>query len=256
MKIKVSTKAKMFSYHNDDPFAYSRLQNRNYIKSLDLMDWNYVYRVKNVNDVKKYSKYCEVLLPYPNTDCIFPIKDIEKKYDVVFIGHYEDDGRDRVICELIKDDSINFMLFGTNWDKSKSYAFIQENLGEILPVYLNDYNRVLNESKIALCFFSSLNNDEYTRRTFEIPASGTILLSQYSKESTMILKPNIEAVYFTSTLNLITQLKQYLSNESLRAEIAINGFNKVINGGHTYLDRVKQIIHRFNSIVDDSNNIS
>ena len=57
-------------------------------------------------------------------------------------------------------------------------------------------------------------------------------------------------------LNLITQLKQYLSNESLRAEIAINGFNKVINGGHTYLDRVKQIIHRFNSIVDDSNNIS
>jgi|APSaa5957512535_1039671.scaffolds.fasta_scaffold06699_6 spore maturation protein CgeB len=241
-KIKRFTSANLISFHNDDPFVlYNRQASRNYIKSLSFMDWNYVYRKKNISDVKKYNPRCSVLLPYPNTDFIFPIENQVKKYDVIFIGHYENSGRDELICDLIAEKSINFMLFGTGWQKSPMYDYIREQLGDIKPIYDGDYNSTLNETKIALCFFSSLNNDRYTRRTFEIPAAGTLILSQYSNESAALLIPNEEAAYFRSKDELIEEIIFYLSHDIDRERVAKNGYKKVIFGGHTYMDRALQV---------------
>jgi spore maturation protein CgeB len=243
LQIKNVSQAKLISYHNDDPFIDSkRHENRNYISALDLMDCNYVYRKKNIIDVRKYSKHCDILLPYPNSDFIFPLKNCKKKYDVVFIGHYERDGRDRIIWDLINDKSVNFKLFGTDWHKSPFYEDILNKMGVIKPVYCKNYNLILNNAKIALCFFSKLNNDQYTRRTFEIPAAGTTLLSQYSNESAALLKPDVEAIYFNSSTELLEKTHFYLRYDKERNIIAENGYRKVIYGGHTSLDRVKQIL--------------
>jgi len=242
-KIKNICFAKFASYHNDDPFiSKSKCRNKHYIASLTWMDFNYVFRQKNVTDVQKHTKHCEILLPYINTDLIHPIEDCEKKYDVVFVGHYENDGRDQIIRELIKDDSINFMLFGTDWDKSPIYADIKTKLGDIKPVYEEKYNMTLNQTKMALCFFSSLNNDHYTTRTFEIPASGSTLISQYSKESAEFFKPDLEAIYFKSTSEMVDKIHFYIKHDQDRNIIAHNGYRKVIDGRHTSIDRAKQII--------------
>lgn len=244
-KIKASTNATLVSFHNDDPFASgNRRQSRNYIVSLGLMDWNYVYREKNLQDIRKYTKHCEILLPYPNTDFIYPLEKVGKKYDVVFVGHYEDDGRENAICDLIADRSINFRLFGTGWQNSAAYGYIKDQLGEIAPVYHDGYNRTLNEAKIALCFLSTLNNDRYTRRTFEIPAAGTLLLSQYTDESASLLAPGEEAAYFTNREEVISKVKVFLSDNALRERVARNGYKKIVYGGHTYTDRAKQILDR------------
>ncbi len=242
-RIKKVCSAKLTSYHNDDPFtAVNKWRNRHYISSLKSMDFNYVYRPKNLLDVQKHSKHCEILLPYPNTDFIYPLENCEKKYDVVFIGHYEDDGRDQFIMEFIVDESINFMLFGTDWDKSPIYTDIKTKLGDINPVYGEKYNITLNQTKMALCFFSLLNNDSYTRRTFEIPAAGTMLLSQYSKESAELFKPDEEAIYFKSTSELLEKTHFYLKHDEEKKLIADNGYRKVVDGGHTSMDRAKQIL--------------
>jgi len=242
-KIKNVYSAKLTSYHNDDPFtAGNKWRNRHYISSLRSMDFNYVYRPKNLLDVQNLSKHCEILLPYPNTDFIHPLENCEKKYDVVFIGHYEDDGRDQFIMELIFDNSINFMLFGTDWYRSPFYPEIKEKLGETGPVYGENYNITLNQTKMALCFFSRINNDQYTRRTFEIPSAGTMLFSQFSKESAELFKPDVEAVYFQSTSELLKKAHYYLKHDEKRKTIARNGFQQVFDGGHTSMDRAKQIL--------------
>jgi spore maturation protein CgeB len=233
------------SYHNDDPFNDYWFFQRHYLSIVKYMNINYVYREKNIRDLSNIKIKSQVLLPYPNISNIFPIDCTEKKFDVIFIGHYEDDGRDNAIIKLINDKSISFMLYGTDWHKSKNYTYIQSKLGDIQPLYKEEYNAALNSSKIALCFFSKINNDTYTRRTFEIPASGTMLLSEYSIESANILEPNIEAVYFNSIEELVLQAKIYLADDNARIKIANNGRSQVIKN-HLPLRRAEQILDNYN----------
>jgi len=230
------------SYHNDDPFSAAKYRSRHYKALLELMDINFVYRPKNLVDVAKIcNTKSEILLPYPDDRYIYPLREMDKVYDVIFIGHYENDGRDDVIVKLIEDPSIHFGLFGTGWSKSKHYNYITERLGEIRPLRNNAYNKGLNRCKVALCFFSKINNDKYTRRSFEIPASGTMLLSEYSIESAGLLRPNVEAMYFSDADELMSRTKYLLRNDSERESIALAGYEKVIRE-HTAENRVQQIL--------------
>jgi len=232
------------SFHNDDPFKDHFFFQRHYFAVLKYMNVNYVYRKKNIEDLSSLKIKSELLLPYPNNKKIFPIKDVEVKYDLIFIGHYENDGRDLIIQRLIDEEGITFMLFGTGWHKSRKYKYIESKLGRIYPVYEADYNLILNSSKIALCFFSKINSDSYTRRTFEIPASGSMLLSEYSKDSVDLLEPNQQAVYFRTYDELISIAKYYLANESERKNIANLGRIKVLDK-HLPLARVNQILNNY-----------
>ena len=240
-----SNRSYIISYHNDDPFSDYWFFQRHYLSITKYMNVNYVYREKNIRDLSNLKNNSQVLLPYPNIHNIFPIERSAKKFDLIFIGHFEDDGRDNAIINLIDDKNISFMLFGTDWHKSKRYSYIQSKLGNIKPVYKEEYNLVLNSAKIALCFFSKINNDSYTRRTFEIPASGTMLLSEYSIESANILRPNIEAVYFRSPEELVSQAKIYLADDNARINIANNGRAQVIKN-HLPSSRAKQILDDYN----------
>ena len=193
-------------------------------------------------------------MPYPDIKKIFPISNKKTKYDLIYIGHYENDGRDEIIERLINEKDINFMLFGTDWHKSKKYKYIESKLGKINPVYGKDYNLILNSSKIALCFFSKKNNDTYTRRTFEIPMSGSMLLSEYSKDSVDLLEPNQQAVYFKSLNELISITKYYMVNESERKNIAKSGRIEVLER-HTSAVRVSQILNNYYLSLEEKKSI-
>jgi len=195
---------KFVSYHNDDPFSDSWINSRHYLRLLPAMDVNYVYRPKNIAEVERAcGKKGVVLLPYPDDKHIKRYPGTGKLFDVVFVGHYEADGRDELLLKLTSLSDIKVGLFGTDWDRSPRWSALQSRFGLIEPVRQADYSRVLNSSKIALCFFSKRNNDKYTRRTFEIPATGTMLLSEYSAESAAMLSPGKEAVYFNDERELM-----------------------------------------------------
>jgi spore maturation protein CgeB len=232
---------KFVSYHNDDPFSDNWINSRHYFRLLSMMDINYVYRPKNIVDVERVcGKKGVVLLPYPDCKYIQRCPASEKIFDIVFVGHYEADGRDDLLLKLALCADIKVGLFGTDWDRSPKWSLLQSRFGLIKPVRQADYSRVLNSSRIALCFFSKRNNDRYTRRTFEIPAAGTMLLSEYSAESAAILEPYKEAVYFSNERELIEAVSYYLAHGEERKRIADAGYEKVMKL-HTIEMRVRQI---------------
>lgn len=232
---------KFVSYHNDDPFSENWIYSRHYFRLLPMMDINYVYRPKNVIDVERVcGKKGVVLLPYPDCKYIQRCPKPKKIFDVVFVGHYEADGRDDLLLKIASCVGVKVGLFGTDWDRSPNWSLLQSRFGIIEPVRQADYNRVLNSAKIALCFFSKRNNDKYTRRTFEIPAAGTMLLSEYSAESAAMLVPYKEAVYFNNERELVEEVSYYLTHEKERKCIADAGYEKVMKL-HTIERRVRQI---------------
>ena len=97
-----------------------------------------------------------------------------------------------------------------------------------LPIWGQDYIDLLSSHKIALCFLSKLNQDVYTRRCFEITASGTLLISEFSEELNLIFGDMYGAVLFKSAKEFQKKLK-YLKENPLEVELIANNGKKIVN---------------------------
>lgn len=220
-----------------------------FLKAAPHYDHIFVYRPKNINDYKKIGyTSISLLRSYYLSEKNFPVKNLSTdkyKCDVIFIGHWENDGRDDYIKAII-DAGVNFKLYGPEWRRSKYYKFFQEKLGYEIKSLTDDYNLALNSAKIALVFLSKLNNDTYTRRCFEITASGVFMLSEYSDDLNSLFIAGREADYFNNKDEMIEKIKYYLQNEEERKKIALAGYQKSLRSGHEVLDRAKEILKVFN----------
>ncbi len=252
--VKLELECKVFGYNNDDPFSkeYSSYVWKNFLKSIPMYDHIFVYREKNIQDYEDISyKKTSLLRSYYIADSNFPIRNIENSHytcDVVFIGHFENDGRDEAL-KLLIENGVDVRLYGTQWEKSKHYSFFKEKYKKIVPVYGDTYNLAINSAKIALVFLSKLNNDTYTRRCFEIPATKTMMVSEYTSNlAKNLFKEGIEAEYFRDKEELFIKVTNYLLDKRKIDKIGNAGYIRLKNDGHEVVDRVKEIIQIYNRI--------
>lgn len=249
-KIKEKVRCKVFGYNNDDPFSLSYPEYfwRHYKNGVKYYDHIFSYRYKNIDDYNKmgYKKVSLLRSYYLKNSNYFIEKLPTDKYkcDVVFIGHFENDGRDEAIKLLIEND-INIKLYGTLWENSQYFEFFEETLGKITPLY-EDYNIGLNSVKIALVFLSKKNNDTYTRRCFEIPITKTMMMSEYTDDLNSMFEQGKEAEYFTSKEELLEKVKFYLSNEEQLKQVGENGYRRLMKDGHEVVDRCQKILKIYN----------
>jgi spore maturation protein CgeB len=240
---KVSPETKILFYNNDNPFFgfKNKIKYFLYLSCLKHTDITYVYRPSNIEDARKW-KAKKILLLYPHYCTKLHVgKKIEYKdkiNDIVFVGHYEKDRGDYVNALITAN--INIKVFGPGWDAiSKTLNWPDMIVNE--PVYGDKYRKTISESKMALCFLSKINNDVYTRRNFEIPAIGTIVVSEFTKELSELFIPNEEIILFNDEKDLVTQVKSLFVDDSFLKRLTLAGQDKVKNGAHSELDRAIQI---------------
>ena len=241
----------LVGYNNDDPFAqgHSRWLWRHFLSGIPLYDLVLAYRHHNLADFKEAGAHRVELLrswfiPERNHPVVLDEADRERfDCDVVFAGHYEDDGR--IAClEAIVESGFKLRLFGPGkyWDPVLRRSKVLRHLAPVQMVWGDDYNKALCGAKVALCFFSRLNRDTYTRRCFEIPATRTLLLSEYSDEVSTLYRAGEEADFFKSKEELVAKVRYYVDNESLRASVAEAGYHRVQADGHDVVSRMKQVL--------------
>lgn len=253
-KLKTTSACKLFAYHNDDPFGKNHpfYLNRHFISSLKYFDWIFSYRQKNLIDYKKRGfTNTSLLRSYFLKQNNFYIPNIKKEYDLIFIGHFEDDGRDEYINFLL-ENKINVKLYGTYWNRSKYYSYFKEILGDINPVFGEEYNTEINKSKMALVFLSKLNNDTYTRRCFEIPITKTIMVSEYTDDLNSMFEENKEALYFRNKEELINNIQKVINNDEFYNYISNSGYKKIKQTGHEVTDRANEIIKTYKNLIGES----
>jgi len=162
--------------------------------------------------------------------------------DVVFVGHYEPDGREECISALI-NAGINVKIWGGEYWNKKVLGDLYYVLAPIIPAYGDQYAKVLCSSNICLAFLSKLNRDSYTRRCFEIPACGRVMLAERTYDLMNMFKDNEEACFFSSNEELITKAKWLLENPDIREKIARAGMNRVWADGHDIHSRVNVFLN-------------
>jgi spore maturation protein CgeB len=241
---------KMILYVNDDPFSplYPRWYWAELINSICLYDLIFAFREHNLDEFKRHgSKNTELLRPYyvpwlhslSNIDNVYP----KYQHDVIFVGHYENDGRLdylKSICEM----NLKLKIFGEpdHWNNILKKDNCFKHLIPVSFLFDVNYCRELSLSRIALCFLSKLNRDTYTMRNFEIPATKTFMLSEYTDDLATLFKEDKEVVFFRNKNELLEKIKYYLDNEDERNKIAEAGYDRVIKDSHSVIERAKYIL--------------
>lgn len=240
----------LIGYNNDDPFSkkHSIFLWRLFKQTVKYYDIFFAYREHNIKEYLavgaknvyllrswfQKSRNYPIYNNSPNYSSIF-------KYDVTFIGHYENDGRIHYLEEIVLK-GFKLKIFGPGWNDVILKSPVLKDLYPVSFIWGKDYNNALCYSKIALCFLSKLNRDTYTRRCFEIPASGTFMLSEFSSDLSNLFVEGLEVEFFRNKLELVSKIKFYLEHESERKMIAEAGYHKVIQEGHDAISRMRYVL--------------
>ena len=242
----------VFGYNNDDPFSkvYPNYFWRHFRRGVTLHDHMFAFRSKNLADYAQIGYHATSLLrSYYIQQRNFQIPDAVKLSpyvcEVIFVGHYEADGRDQKILALL-ENGVNVKLYGTKWQTAPLYAKILPYLVEEPRPLYQDYNLALNSAKIVLVFLSKLNNDTYTQRNFEIPATGVCMVSEYTDDLAQnLFTPDEEAVYFKTSEELVTKVQHLLANPDVCVRIGAAGRARLLADGHEVTDRARQVLAQF-----------
>lgn len=236
-------------YNNDDPFSplYPRWQWRHFIKSIPEYDLVLAYRHRNLSDFAGAgARRVELLRSWyiPARNRPVPMSaDDEARYgaDVVFAGHYEDDGR-LALLEGMMRQGIRLRLYGPPkyWNPVIARSELLAPLGPVRQVWGEEYNKAIAGAKMALCLLSKLNRDTYTRRCFEIPATGTLMLAPYTDDLACLFREDAEVIFFRTEHELMTKIHHYLRNPDDRRRVAAAGHKRVQADGHDIRSRMIQ----------------
>lgn len=237
-------------YANDNPFGKKRWPDfwRHFLRSIPHADLLLAYRPANLTEFREHGARRALMLRsyfVPSDDFRLSLAEIGDAYrsDVVYVGHYEPDGRLEAL-EALTIAGHHVRVFGGAWEPV-SDRILKGPLADQWPIKVrfgHDYRQAICGSKIALSFLSRINRDTYTRRNFQIPAMGTFMLSEYSEDLATLFSEGVDAEFFRSPEELSDKVTYYLKNDAARTAIARRGFERVHRDGHDVVSRMRQFI--------------
>ena len=252
-EIRRRTGAFVVSYNNDDPFspAYGKSSSifrrrlwQVFLRSIPAYDMHFAYRRHNVDEFAAMgARRVSMLLPYfiPDRDRPLALTDEDERRfgcDVTFVGHYEADGRLECLVRMV-EAGLKVRLFGTGWTK-RVLGGAFRHFGDVVPVRGVDYTKALRGAKVCLAFLSKLNRDAYTRRTFEIPATASVMLSEYSPELDTLFEEDKEVLLFRSPSEGVEKARSIVGDPLHRSRIGEAARRRCLESGYDVKSRMAQ----------------
>jgi hypothetical protein len=165
-----------------------------------------------------------------------------------FIGHYRED-RAELISTVSKMYKKNFCLVGKKWER---FDELKRDSVLFPAAFGPSFSEIVAEAPLQLGLLNSENRDEHTARSFEVPASGGLLLAEDTPEHRDIFKSESNALFFKTTAQLLNQIDWVIANPAGAREIANAGYELITNGSNSWADRANEIL---TCILDKSNSI-
>ena len=259
---KVSPECILVGYNNDDPFSplYPGWKWRLFLAGVPQYDLVLAFRQHNLVEFQKAgAKKVNLLRSWylPDVHRPLQLRDQDAQSfgcDAVFAGHYEDDGRLKCLEEIVRRGwKLNLFGADSEWHPVLKRSHTLRSFMPVRLVWGQEYNKAICGAKVGLCFLSKLNRDTYTTRCFEIPAAGTLLLTEYSDDLAGLFKFGEEADSFRSPHELLDKLDLYLRDDELRAKVAEAGRRRVIADGHDVVSRTRQLVRYIEELSESQN---
>jgi len=159
--------------------------------------------------------------------------------DVVFVGSWSQ-RREKILSNL---DDFQLKIWGPSWRHADRLFRDNANLHVMgRAAELEDMSRAFNASRISLNILTLENRDQTNVRNFEIPACGAFQLTERTEALQELFQEDKEIVCYASTDELIDKCRYFYSHDKERQDIARAGHQRLIASGHTYVDRMQQLV--------------
>ncbi len=250
-------------YHNDDLLGQRKhmLRYRHLKRALPHYHGYHVYRHATFRDLAGAGvdrggvlmSYYLPWLDYPRR--LDPAERRRFQCDVAFAGHFEDDGRVECLGAAARA-GLHVRVYGAaRWWRPA----LSGNLGQAIDlqpaVYSDDYRKALCGAKIAACFLSKWNRDQYTRRVFEVPACGVFLLAERTPVMGELYAEGKEAEFFASPEEFLSKAQFYLAHPSLRKRIAEAGHRRATRSGYDIHSRMQEWLRDIHTWRDEEQTV-
>jgi hypothetical protein len=187
-------------------------------------DWSRYYALffdyiitskKEIDIYKKDNMHNAFFLHGANPDFFKPLN-LEKKYDVSFIGRPVANRHDYI--KFLKENGIKIKLFGVGWQNYPDLKEVYEGF-----LYDENYPQIINQSKINLNFSKTLyKKGEFGQlkgRSLEVPLCNAFMLNEYTDKNIEFIN-NLKEINFIGKEKLLEKIKYYLKHEKEREKLS------------------------------------
>ncbi|MFQ6226910.1 glycosyltransferase [Nocardia sp. NPDC002869] len=162
-----------------------------------------------------------------------------RQFLVGFIGACRPDRRPGMVS-LARTYGSQLLVRGPGWRRVRQLQTTRAAVAG--PVYGEDFAIAVASVTANLVLLNSANRDTHTCRTFEVPASGGLFVGERTDEHAELLDDGTEAFLFSSRDELDEILERCALYPDQAAKTAEAGYRRIVEGGHTYTDRAKEIL--------------
>ena len=161
------------------------------------------------------------------------LPDRTKKYDVSFVG--QSHGSRKWLMKRLKWHGIKVDAFGRGWENGRVNQEQMIGIFNASKINLNISNASWNLHTIF-----RKGKEQIKGRNFEVPATGSFLLTNYVNGLENYFDLEQEMICFRSAGDLVRKIRYYLKNENEREEIARRAYDRIVRE-HTYEQRFKAL---------------
>ncbi len=232
---------------HDDFFSLNR-NNWTMLQRAALPAYDFIFTTRqvNVDEVRHLNTNVEFLpfAYYPRIHHPVEIPTGERNVwctDVSFVGTWEKE-RCQLLETLVRSVPAKYGIWGSQWEKvsrkSPLLPFIRQE------IWMTDMAKAIAGAKISLAFLRKQNRDDYTQRTFEIPACNGVFLAERTTTHQSLYREGTEAEFFNPDRpeELIDKVQLLLGDYSHRESIRKAGREALNNQRHTYKDRLERLL--------------
>lgn len=162
-----------------------------------------------------------------------PSSESEIKYDVVFIGTFEP-LRDETLAAL---SEFNVAIWGNDWERSK---LVPRSWIKGEAIYGSEACHAMSQGVVNLNILRAQNAGSHNMRTFEIPATGNLMLTTRSEEQQQFFEERSEILSYSNLQELIEQVRRALSDRNESKAIGLRAYERVRD--ETYAKRAQEIL--------------
>jgi spore maturation protein CgeB len=238
---------------NHDDFFSANQNNWSQTQRHAIPAYNYIFTTRSINveEVFPFNPNVEFFpfAYYPRIHRLLEIPPGERNKwdaDVVFVGTYEKP-RAALLEQLALNRSLRLVVHGAQWSKLSRSSPLRKYVCSS-DLRFDELCKAVRGARISLGFLRKENRDDYTQRTFEIPACGGLLLAERTNRHLSYFKEGLEAEFFNpdSTDELCEKIFLLLNDPERRERIRLAGYEAVLRGQHTYKDRLQRLLQVYN----------
>jgi spore maturation protein CgeB len=229
-------------FQDDDPFGERTEESalwRSFVACIPFFDLHFVKRPENLEEFASHGARRVALFTSGFFAPLFspsPTTSTPPARHVVFVGTALDH-RKSDITTLLRHYRLPLDVYGERWNRTAVYYRHRSHFHA--AVSNRAYADLLRSARIALGYVSSSNRDEYSMRSFEIPAVRTFLLAERTPTHMALFEEGREAEFFSSPSECAEKVRFYLANHTARERIATAGYQRCVESDYSLRRRMR-----------------